>query len=307
MYAEKFINAFNEGYQVLVNNEIIEEVQYLEEHNDAPTQVGVEKNFTMGTHKVAFLYFNNNDFFNTEDLTSLGLQGRAITKVKFFENKNLTETAYYFDTTLIENSYDEDKSIRKEIEENYDNWNNYSKEFFTYTLNCFDGQHDTLLSGISFDNEKNINSLVCHIYPNADVEKYKSIIEKLCDLYQITTSKRKKSNLDSLIEKISPILSDSNIKLSFEISHAKDNQKEISLIIHPIINDFRHDVVKSTADCLVEVNLLDELSAKQLDVWQPERTVDSNPSHGRLKGYLKIKILSGNKLKIEVLSCYGVV
>ena len=59
MYAEKFINAFNEGYQSLVDNKIIEEVQYLEENNDRPTQIGVEKNFTTGTHKVAFLYFNN--------------------------------------------------------------------------------------------------------------------------------------------------------------------------------------------------------------------------------------------------------
>ena len=205
MYAEKFINAFNEGYQVLVNNEIIEEVQYLEENNDAPTQIGIEKNFTTGTHKVAFLYFNNNEFFNTEDLSSLRLQDRTITKVKFFENKNLSETAYYFDTTLIENSYDEDEIIRKEIEETYNNWNDYSKEFFTYTLNCFDGQHNTLLSGISFDSEKNINSLVCHIYPNADFAKYKEIIENLCDLYNITTSKRNKSNLDNLIKKISLI------------------------------------------------------------------------------------------------------
>ena len=174
MYAEKFINAFNEGYQALVNNKIIEEVQYLESSNDIPTQIGVEKNFTTGAHKIALLYFNDNGFFNTEDLSSTKLQQRAITKVKIFEDNNLSETAYYFDTTFIENSYDENESVRKEIEENYDNWSDYSKEFLTSTLDCFDGEHDTLLNGISFDKDKNINSLVCHIYPNADLEDRKS-------------------------------------------------------------------------------------------------------------------------------------
>ena len=46
MYAEKFITALNEGYNILANNNIVEDVQYLEENNDAPCQVAIEYNFT---------------------------------------------------------------------------------------------------------------------------------------------------------------------------------------------------------------------------------------------------------------------
>jgi hypothetical protein len=300
MYTEKFIDSFNEGFGILLNDQIIEDIKYIEECNDIPTQIGVEKNFTDNTYKIALLYFNDNGYFNTEKLIDGKLKENAITQVKIFENKNLYEESYYFDTTKVENSYDEIKEIRDEIIKNFKNWDNYDENFLNFCIDSFDGDYSTLLNGISITSEDKMNSLICHIYPNGNFETHKKIIERLCNLYNLTTTDTDKSKLNYIIEKISPILSCTDTKLSFEISH-----DAISLIIHPMVNLYRHKVFHSSTIHLVNAGFLDPLSANQLNSWQTE--INSRPINGRLKGYLKIKLSKEDYIKVKILSVYGVI
>jgi hypothetical protein len=305
MYSEKFNEAYNEGYQILVNPQIVSDVEYLENINDKPTQLAVEKNFTTGSHKIVFVYYNTNEFFDSSDLLNLSLKDNTITQIKIFEDRELIENLYYFDTTFVENSYDSVKKIREEIKNSFSSWFSYNERLLDYCLNCFDGDHDTLLNGISFSPKKEINSLVCHINPSGNFIKYKEIIKNLCYLHGVTTNLEDARDLDDIIKKITPILSEGGLKLSFETSYSKTRNKELNLIIHPIIHDLRHQIVKFASDCLSKEGLLDETTAKQLDIWQLNDTTEAYKD--RLKGYIKIKILKDGYVKTEVLSCYGVI
>jgi hypothetical protein len=311
MKAEKFIQSYEDGFHILVNEKIIEEVQYLEENNNTPTQIGIEKNFTNDTHKVCLLYFNDNEFFDVQNLPTDYFKEKAITQVKIFENNVLTNEAFYFDTILIENGYDNTKAIRSEIDKSFDGWGGeYFTSFLDATLNCFDGEHDTLLNGISFNPSKRINYLTCHTFPNGNYDETRNTVFNLCGMYQIIDNRSvpQKFKVHDLLECMKPVFSSENIKLSYELNHTKYKETELNLIIHPTINFYRHSIIGQSCSCLVEDGLLSQEAANEINSWQTETTF--NPENGRLKGYLGIKLIKYNQkdlFDIEIFGCNGVI
>lgn len=307
MKTEKFIQSYEDGFHILVNEKIIEEVQYLEENNDTATQIGVEKNFTNDTHKVCLLYFNDNQYFTVENLPTDYLKERAITQIKIFEDKILTNEAFYFDTITLENGYDEVKPIRSVVDSAFEQWGGeYFTSFLDATLNCFDGKHDTFLNGISFNIDKKINYLTCHTFPTGDYEKLRNNIFTLAAMYQIVDlrSVPDRFKVHDLMELLQPVITSSNIKISYELNHTKYKQQELSIIIHPMINMYRHSIIGQTCDLLVQGQFLSQEAANEINSWQTETTF--NPENGRLKGYMGIKLIKKQPDQIFDIEVFGI-
>lgn len=321
MYKEKFVEAFNDGFDILITPKIIEEVSYLEQNNNIASQIAIEKNFNTNEHKVALVYFNDNEFFENSKISSTKLKNTTITQVKIFKNKEFIEESYYFDNnSQIENSYDELTEIRNEIKKTFNLWCPCNQKTLEDCLDCFDDDHATILNGIKLDNAKKLSSLITYnnYYDNNyenSLFKYKKRITKLCEIYQIILVPDDLPKLEKIFNIIEPILMCCDkIKLSFGTKHSKTKIKELNLIIHPIINEYRHEIINLSTNCLVHGELLDVFSANQLKSWQPEKTenpwssdINLEPYKGRLKGYIKIKILRDDDIKTEILSCYGIV
>jgi len=317
MYSEKLTEAFNDGFNLLVSPQIIEEVRHLERITPPANLLGIEQNFTKNNHRISFLYWPDNPHFNPSYIESEILREKAITQVLIFKDKELDEHYCCVDgaTFIVENSYDSSNEVRKEIQKVFKNWCPCNEKFLGSCLDCFDGDIPTTLNAVSLNYKDNTNSVITYISYDTNEEKNKKIIRNLCRLYEITSTVEDYENLEILLEKIRPILSVENkMKLSFETKHTKPKVKEINLIIHPTLNNYRHEIVQLTSNCLAEEKLLDQSIADQLHLWQPETiekpwglSVNLEPYKGRLKGYIKIKILKDTSVRTEILSCYGVI
>lgn len=299
MFADKLISSLNTNqYNTLLNDEIIEEVKTLEDNVSAPSGVLIEKNFTTNTHKIVFVTFRDNGHFDNSNLVSERFQERSQGIYDFYENAEHVEKSYSFNTTLLENSYDDDLSTRNEIKAVFDEWNSYYKRFLTASLNCFDGESDNYLNGLGYHTNKLYNHLLCHEYPTADFDRDKHIIESLCELYTITETNQDKFDLNEIIYKLRPILSKENLKLNFKLTQSKVDFKELEIVIYPIVHDAKDDIFSFTCNTLISENFLDLIIAQEFLSWEsPERKL----------GYIKLKLTKTDRVRLEVITSYGVI
>jgi hypothetical protein len=216
----------------------------------------------------------------------------------FYENCTFVEKSYSFNTTLLENSYDESLDTRNEIKSVFDEWNPYYKRFLNSCLNCFDGESDNYLNGLGFHTNKLYNHLLCHEYPTAEFDRDKHIIENLCELYTITETNQDKFDLNEIIYKLKPILSKENLKLNFKLTQSKVDFKEFEIVIYPIVHDAKDDIFNFTCNVLINENLLDQTTAQEFLSWE---------SFERRKGYIKLKINKTDRVRLEVIASYGVI
>jgi hypothetical protein len=154
-------------------------------------------------------------------------------------------------------------------------------------LKCFDGESENFLNGLSFscngwgENynpsfDQKFNRIICHEYPDAQFDRDKTIIEKLCNLYKIVETDDDKKDLDSIIEKIKPILSKENLKINYKLIQSKLEYKEI--------------------ECLHENFKFDLNVIKELNSWE---------NGERMFGSISLKLIKRDKVEIESICSYG--
>lgn len=298
MFVDKFISSLNTGsYNALLNGAILDEIKEVEESNNPPTAVLIENNFTKNTYNIVFMTLFDNGHFDISKLTSEMFKNKTQMVLDVFHNKIQIEKGYGFDTLHLENSYDENLIVRKEIKNSFDDWNPYYKRFLDSCLNCFDGESDNYLNGLYFSTNKLYNRLICHEYPDAQYDRDKFIIENLCNLYSIVENNQDRYDLNELIYKLKPILSKENLKLNYRLTHSKSDYKEFEIMIYPMIHESREDIFPFTLDSLVENLLLNLNIAEELKSWE---------SDYRKLGFITLKFIKEDRLRLEILASYGV-
>jgi hypothetical protein len=308
VFAEKFADLYKGGeFNHLINESLLEDIKNVTSTNSAPSGVLVERNFTANTHKVDLIQFPDNGHYDPRLLQIDFFRNICLTDQKVFKDGVLVEKIYSLNTLPLENSYDETSETRDSIKKVFDTWNPYYKRFLDSVLKCFDGESDNFLGAVSFscngwgENynpalDGKFNCLICHEYPDAQFDRDKEIIEKLCNLYKIVETAEDKKDLDSIIEKITPILSKENLKINYKLIQSKSEYKEFEMIIYPFDNDFRNDVFVTTLKCLHENFELDLETIKQLSEWE---------NGERLFGFISLRLVKKDKVELETICSYG--
>jgi hypothetical protein len=298
MFVDSFISSLETNqYNTLINNEIVDEVRALEESQNAPSAILLENNLTNNTHKVVFITFPDNGHFDVSTLYSEIFQKKAQTVLDVYEDKIQIEKGYSFNTLNLENSYDEDLTIRKEVKLAFDAWSPYYKRFLDSCFNCFDGESDNYLNGLYSSTNKLYNRLICHEYPDAQFDRDKNIIEQLCELYKITETNQDKFDLNEIIHKLQPILAKENLKLNYRLIQSKNQFQEFEIMIYPMVHDARNDIFYFTLDHLKNIELLNFTVVEELKNWESDR---------RKFGHISLKIIKQDRIRLEVLASYGV-
>jgi DNA-binding cell septation regulator SpoVG len=308
VFAEKFADLNSqETFNHLLNENIVEDIRNVVSNNSSPSCVLIEKNFTTDTHKVILTQFPDNGHFDSRLLELDLFKNICLTDHKVFSNGTLIEKIYSFNTLALENSYDELLTTRDSIKTVFDTWNPYYKRFLDSVLKCFDGESENFLSDLSFSCDGwgqnynpsfdgKFNRLICHEYPDAQLDRDVSIIKKLCNLYKITETDQDNDDLDLIIEKITPILSKENLKINYKLTQSKLEYKEFEIIIHPIVHEFRNDVFVSTLKCLHENFDLNIDVIKQLSDWENDE---------RLFGFISLRLVKKDNVELEIVCSYG--
>lgn len=308
VFAEKFASLHDNGeFSYLLNESIVEDIKNVMSNNSAPSGVLIERNFTTNTHKVILNQFPDNGHFDPRLLQLDYFRNICLTDQRVFQDGTLVEKIYSLNTLPLENSYDESSETRDSIKNVFDTWNSYYKRFLDSVLKCFDGESKNFLGALSFscngwgENynpalDGKFNRLICHEYPDAQFDRDKEIIEKLCNLYKIVETDDDKLELDSIIEKIEPILSKENLKINYKLIQSKLEHKEFEMIIYPMIHDHRNDIFVSTLKCLHENFDFDLNVIKDLSEWE---------NGERLFGSITLRLIKKDKVELESICSYG--
>ncbi len=298
MFVEKFRELYNSNsFDLLVCGNKIADIEAIENSTNPASLMGIEYNITRRSHRIFVGYFCDNGHFDNSEISSELLKERTLIQTNVYQelSRTLDEKCYGFNTLILENSYDIPK-IRTEIKSTLDSWNPYYKAFLSSSLNVFDGESANYLNELSFSKQSKLNYVICHEYPVLQWERDKKIIEDLCNLYQITTTKKDVYDLYQLLEKLVPLLQKENLKLSFKLSQSKLEVPEIELLITPIAHENKAEVISFTVNHLVDIQMVNINIASQLKEWDNAE---------RKLGHLSIKIKKQDMIRTEVLATYG--
>ena len=298
MFVEKFRELYNSNsFDLLVCENKIADIEAIENSTNPASLIGIEYNITRRSHRIFVGYFCDNGHFDSSEISSDLLKERTLIQTNVYRetSRTLDEKCYGFNTLMLENSYDEPKVIT-EIKSTLDSWNPYYKAFLSSSLNIFDGESDNYLNELSFSKQSKLNYVICHEYPVSQWERDKKIIEDLCNLYQISTTKKDVYDLYQLLDKLAPLLQKDNLKLSFKLNQSKLEVPEIELLITPIAHEAKSEVINFTLDHLVSIQMLNNDVVSQLKEWDNVE---------RKLGHLSIKIKKQDMIRTEVSAAYG--
>lgn len=296
MFAEKFSDLYNSGsHNLLLCDNSIEDIKYLESTNNPPSLVGIERNLTRGSYNIFFGTFADSGHFDCSEITGTVLSGKCIIQTNIFDNRKLTDKVFGFDTLMLENSYDESQIVRDDIKTTFDSWKPYYKAFLKSSLNCFDGESDNYLTEVGYSS---YDYLVCHEYPTSDYSRDSKIIKELCNLYKITTTNKDLYDLYQLIEKLKPLLEKDNLKLNFKLNQSKTEIPEIELVMSSIVHETREEIFTFISDELSKLNFISQEVRDQLNTWDDQ---------DRKIGHISLKIRKQDMIRVEIIAAYGFV
>lgn len=298
IFSEKLMKIDKKEFNSLINDDIINDVIFLESNHQPPSFVAIEKSFITNDHKIIFGTLSDNGYFDSSGISSELLKERMIMQLDLYKDKYLTEKIYGFNTTYLENSYDLSLDTRIELKNVFDNWYPYSEEILKNSLNYFDGDGSNYLNSVSYHPEGQINSLICHEFPTGDYIRDKTIIENLCRLFQITETNEDIEDLGQIIEKIEPLLAKVNLKINFLLKYTILPIKELAFTVYPANTDVRTDIIHFCVNSFTDLGYLSEKVATQLKSWE---------LFERKFGFLKFKIYKEEKIKIDISASYGVI
>jgi hypothetical protein len=299
MFIEKLEEAnLNKSFDLLIDDKIIEDIKKLEQTNVPPGCIGIENNFTTNKKRYIFGTWDDSGHFDVSNVKDDYLSSRIGMVSKFFtENLELDEL-WFGVNCYIENSYEEDLIFRNRIKNTFNNWNSYSEEMFDCSLNCFDGDHNNWLEGISFYKTQEINTLTCYEYPNGDFERSKQVITNLLKLYKMVESEDDFMDLDIILNNLKSTIDSKLIKIRYELKQSNAEIPEIKLILMPLESDFKHKEFHTVVGPLISANYLNASIAKKLQEWENW--------NDRRFGHITLKIHKMDKIKVEIIGCYGV-
>ena len=220
-----------------------------------------------------------------------------------FDSKDLKtpkSELFFFETILVENSYDPTNTVRMGIKTIMNSYFSYDQELLDKRLDAFDGGTATFIDAIRVDYDEQINSALCYeLGTNAldrDYARNSEIFTKIATLYGFS-----KSAIESWLKTFEPVFSSRDIRICYQLKQSKDKKsKDLEVLLLPIDRSVFMTANIAIIENLKNAGLITELQANDLKDWN-DYTLKTL-SHFNLRLTQK-----RGKIETEVSAFYGLI
>jgi len=228
---------------------------------------------------------------------------RIQTYLAVFKSDNFEEPdseLLFFDSTVLENSYDETQFVRECTKNIFKNYYSHNETFMNKCLNVFDGASLNFIDGIRIYRNKPFNSVLCYEVGDAELERDYArnlyTFTEVCKLYGFT-----QTEIDKAMLTVGPIAADFNTRFCFELPQSSEStiSKELQLFLLPFDKTVYMESLQSTSQQLISQRLITEERRRDLMDW-------TNWEDRYLSHYSLSITASKGKVNVEPIAFYGI-
>lgn len=286
----------------LLSEEDVSNIQSLSEYLDFASNIMICKSFTTNKKSYFISLQGSPTFFGQfKDLNNKLLE-RLQLYLTEFDSKDLKSAKselFFFDSTLIENSYDSNSISRDSIKLIFDEYYSYDEDFLNACLNAFDGGTATFVDGIRIDRKQGFNHALCfELGTNREdrsFERNSRIFKDIALLYDF-----EESQIDDWLEQHKSIMYSKNTRLCYQLKNSfRKKAQDLEVLVLPIDGQVFMTSNLESIQSFLEFGLIDELQANDLKDW--------NDYNHRTLSHFNLKLTkSKEKINTELEAFYGI-
>lgn len=292
----------NKYFTSLVEESDYENITSLSDYIDFSNYVLINQNLTKKEKTYVFGMVGSPTIFKDFQKVDSRIFDRIHLYLSEFDSKDLTlpkSELFFFDSTVIENSYDSVRFVRDCIKGFFDYYYSYDEELIEKSFNIFDGDTANFIDAIRVDRLGQYNSFHCYEkglneqFSNG--ERNKKILKDVLLLH-----KYKEEKIDELISKIEPLITNKNIRLTYELRHNKQvPQNKIKLFLMPFYRETFAQSIQETIGSLYELGFINELQRNDLKDWEDHTN--------RRMSHFSIDLeYQNDSISLDVVAHYGI-
>lgn len=292
----------NKYFTSLVEEKDYENITSLKDYIDFSNYVVINKNLTTQEKTYVFGMVGSPTIFGNFKKIDSRIFDRIHLYLSEFDSNDLTQTKselFFFDSTVIENSYESVRFVRDCIKRFFDYYYSYDEKSIEKSFDIFDGDTANFIDAIRINKLEKFNSYHCYEkglneeFSNADRNK-----KVLKDLLLLKCEDEQK--IDELISKLNKLISNKNIRLTYEIGHNKDGiQNKVKLLLMPFYRETFAQSIQETIENLYESELIKEPQRNDLKDWEDH-------TNRRLSHFSLDLNYENNSFDISVVAHYGI-
>lgn len=286
----------------LVDEEDVNNIEELSEYLEFASNLMLTRNFTTG-EKTYFVSMQGSPiFFKQFNHLNNKLLDRLQLYLMEFNPKDLSSVEselFFFDSTLIENSYDSSSIARDAIKTIFEAYYSCDEELLTNALNAFDGGTASFVDGIRIHRSKEYNSALCYeLGTNAEdrnFERNARVFKDVALLYGF-----KESLIDEWVELYKPVLYNKNTRICYQLKNSESKSfTELEVLVLPISSQVFMTAHNESIQSFLELGLINQEQANDLKDW--------NDYTFRTLSHFNLKLTqSKTKLDTELQAFYGI-
>jgi len=287
----------------LITEQDVEVSETLGEYTEFSENFIIKHNLSTDEKEYVCSFRGGPTFQNTLEGVDGRFFDRIQTYIMTFKSNNFEEPdseLLFFDSTVLENSYDETQFVRQCTKNIFNNYYSYDEEFMNKCLDVFDGGTMNFIDGVRIYRNKPFNSILCYevgtLELQRDYMRNLHTFTEICKLYGFT-----QTEIDQAMLKIGPIASDLETRFCFELPQSSEEtlSKELHLVLLPYAKESYMDSIKSTSQQLVSQGLITDERRRDLVDW-------TNWEDRYLSHYsLNITSVDG-EVNVEPIAYYGI-
>lgn len=287
----------------LITEQDVEASETLSDYVDFSENFVIKHNLSTEEKEYVCSFRGGPTFQNTLDYVDKKFFDRIQTYLMMFKSDNFEEPdseLLFFDSTVIENSYDETQFVRECTKNIFKNYYSYDEDFMNKCLNVFDGGTLNFIDGIRIYRNKPFNSVICYEVGTLELERdyVRNVytFTEICKLYGFT-----QGEIDQAMLKIGVIADDLTTRFCFELPQSSEEtlSKEFHLILLPYEMETYANCIENITKQIVSQGFITEERKRDLLDW-------TNWEDRYLSHYSLSITASKGKVNVEPIVYYGI-
>lgn len=287
----------------LITEQDVEASETLSDYVDFSENFMIKHNLITEEKEYVCSFRGGPTFQNTLEYVDKRFFDRIQTYLMIFRSDNFEEPdseLLFFDSTVLENSYDETQFVRECVKNIFKNYHSHDETFMNKCLDVFDGATLNFIDGIRIYRNKPFNSVLS--YEVGDIELDRDYLRnvhtftEICKLYGFT-----QKEVDQAMLKIGPIAGYYDTRFCFELPQSAEatTSKELHLVLLPFDKSVYMESIEKITQQFVSQGFLTEERKRDLLDW-------TNWEDRYLSHYSLNITANKGKVNVEPVAYYGI-
>ena len=213
--------------------------------------------------------------------------------------KSAKSELFFFDSTLLENSYDSSKIARDSVKYLFEEYYSYDEELLDKCFDVFDGGTSSFIDGIRIDRKESFNHALCYELgtnrEDRSFERNSRVFRDIALLYDF-----EESEINKWLEQFKQVIYNKNTRICYQLKNSfRKKAEDLEVLLLPIDGQVFMTSNLESIQVFLDQGLINESQANDLRDW--------NDYNHRTLSHFNLKLTrKKGKINTELEAFYGI-